>query len=118
LAVLGLNNGPVCPRQGRRKPTPKFCAIGAGGISTVQTCVGGGAPVAKLRPATRTRRSHIAGRDKAAPLNFCRVVLLLLRKRCGASDLGELQWARGRKKMATAPAHTQRALHGAHSSRG
>jgi hypothetical protein len=41
-----------------------------------------------------------------APLYICRVVLFLLRQRCGAG-LGELQRARGRTKyFATAPAHT------------
>jgi hypothetical protein len=41
-----------------------------------------------------------------------------LRQRRGAG-LGELQQARGRSKyFATAPAHTQRALHGAQNSRG
>jgi hypothetical protein len=49
----------------------------------------------------------------SSPLQICRVVLLLLRQRRGAG-LGELQLARGRSKyFATAPAHTQRALHGA-----
>jgi hypothetical protein len=44
---------------------------------------------------------------------ICRVVLLVLRQRRGAG-LGELQLARGRSKyFATAPAHTQRVLHGA-----
>jgi hypothetical protein len=41
-----------------------------------------------------------------------------LRQRRGAG-LGDLQRARGRSTyFATAPAHTQRALHGAQSSRG
>jgi hypothetical protein len=54
--------------------------------------------------------------NKAAPLHICRVVLLLLTLRRGATGLGELQWTRGQNKYAvTIPAHTQRALHRAHS---
>jgi hypothetical protein len=45
------------PRQGRRRPTPRFCAAGAGGVATVETCV---SAAAKLQPATRTRRRYIA----------------------------------------------------------
>jgi hypothetical protein len=68
---------------------------------------------------TPTRRKYIAARDKAAALYNCRVVLLLLRKRRGAAGLGKPQGARGQNKyFATAPAHTPRVLHGAHSSRG
>jgi hypothetical protein len=51
-----------------------------------------------------------AGYIYSAPLYICRVVILLLRQRRGAS-LGELQ-------RALAPALTQRALYGAKSSRG
>jgi hypothetical protein len=48
-----------------------------------------------------------------SPLHICLVILLMLRQRRGA-DLVELQLARCRSKYyATAPAHTQRALHGA-----
>jgi hypothetical protein len=47
--------------------------------------------------ATRTRRRHIATRDKASPLHICRITLLLLRQRRGAAGLGELQWARDKK---------------------
>jgi hypothetical protein len=76
-------------------------------------------PARSYRPATRTRRRYIAARDKAAPLNICRVALLLLQKRRGAAGLGELQWARGQKKyFVTATAHTQRTVRGAHSSKG
>jgi hypothetical protein len=34
------------PLQGRRSPTPRFYAAGAGGVTTVETCVSGGAPAA------------------------------------------------------------------------
>ena len=37
----------VCPRQGRRRPSPSFCAAGAGGVATAETC--GGAPAAEPR---------------------------------------------------------------------
>jgi len=43
----------VCPRQGRRKPTSRLCAAGAGVLTTVETCV---SPAAKLRPTTRALR--------------------------------------------------------------
>jgi hypothetical protein len=59
-----------------------------------------------------------AGYIYSAPLYICRVVLLLLEQRRGAG-LGELQRARSQRKyFAIAPANTQRALHGAQSSRG
>jgi hypothetical protein len=48
VTIYGLNDGSVRPRQGRRRPTPRFCAAGAGGVTAVQTCVGSGAPAAKL----------------------------------------------------------------------
>jgi hypothetical protein len=38
----------VSPRQGRWRPTPRFCAAGAGGVTTLQGCFGGGAQAAKL----------------------------------------------------------------------
>jgi hypothetical protein len=106
---------------------PMFCAVGAGGVTNAEIFVGA---AAKLRLKTRTRRRYIAARanlhctDKAgfiysAPLFICRVALLLLRQRRGAVGLGELQRTRGQNKdFATAPAHTQRALHGANSPRG
>jgi hypothetical protein len=47
----------VCPRQGRRRPTPKFCTAGAGGVTSVEICV---SIAAKLRPTPRTRRRYIA----------------------------------------------------------
>jgi hypothetical protein len=53
VVLLLLN---VCPRQGRRSPTPRFCVTGAGGVTTVETFV---RAAAKLRPATRTRRKYI-----------------------------------------------------------
>jgi hypothetical protein len=63
-------------------------------------------------------RTAKAGYMYSSPLHICRVVLLLLRQRRGAG-LVELLRARGRSKYnATAPAHTQCALHGAQSSRG
>jgi hypothetical protein len=41
-----------------------------------------------------------------------------MQQRRGAGFLGELQWARGQiKHLETAPAHIQRALHGAHMPR-
>jgi hypothetical protein len=46
----------VCLQQGRRRPTPKFCAAGEGGVTTAETCV---SAAAKLRPTTRARRSYI-----------------------------------------------------------
>jgi hypothetical protein len=48
FTVYGLNNGTVCPRQGRRRPAPRFCVAGADGVTTVQMCVGGGVPAAKV----------------------------------------------------------------------
>jgi hypothetical protein len=54
----------ACPRQGRRRPTPRFCAAVANGT----TCVSAGAPAAKLRPATRTRRRYIAARVNTAQI--------------------------------------------------
>ena len=47
----------LCLRQGRRRPTPRYCAAGAGGITAVESCV---SAAAKLRPATRTQRRYIA----------------------------------------------------------
>jgi hypothetical protein len=53
-----------------------------------------------------------AGYMCSPPLHICRVVLFLLRQRRG-TGLGELQRARGRSKyFATAPTHTQLAMHG------
>jgi hypothetical protein len=45
--VCGLD-GYVFPRQGRWRPAPRFGAAGAGVVTKVQTCVGGGAPAAKV----------------------------------------------------------------------
>jgi hypothetical protein len=56
VAVYGLNNGPVFPRQGRRRPTLSFFATGAGGVTTVQECFGGSAPAAEL-PANNSNWS-------------------------------------------------------------
>lgn len=47
------------PQQDHRRFTPRIFAAGAGGIKAVETCLSGGA---KLRPTTRTRQRHIAGR--------------------------------------------------------
>jgi hypothetical protein len=47
------------PRKGRRKPTPRSCAAGAGGVTTIEKCVGA---AAKLRQTTRTRRRFVAAR--------------------------------------------------------
>ena len=81
--------------KGRRRPKPRFCAAGAGGVTAVQTCVGGGAPAAKLSVR------YIAARDKAVPLHICRVAVLLLRRHRGAAGLGELQWASRRRGNGT-----------------
>ena len=55
----------TCPRQGRWRPTPRFCgAAGAGGVSIFETC---DSAAAKQRPKTRTRRRYIAARA-ALPL--------------------------------------------------
>jgi hypothetical protein len=43
----------VCPRQGHWRPTPKFCAAGAGGVKTVERFA---SAATKLRPTTRTCR--------------------------------------------------------------
>jgi hypothetical protein len=48
--VLILLSG--CPRQGRRRPTPGFCAAGEGGVTTAETCANA---AAKLWLLTRTR---------------------------------------------------------------
>jgi hypothetical protein len=87
VVICGLKMGSVCPRQGCREPAPRCYAAGAGGVTTVQTCVGG---VFLLLPTNRTRRRYIAARDIAASLYICRVVLLVLRQYRGAADLGEL----------------------------
>jgi hypothetical protein len=67
-------------------------AANAGGVITEKTYVSGGAPAAKLRSVTRTRRRQIAARatlplcihNWPVPLYICRVVLPLLRQRRGA----------------------------------
>jgi hypothetical protein len=46
VALLLLN---AWSRQGRRRPTQRFRAAGAGGVTNVKTCVGA---AAKLRPTT------------------------------------------------------------------
>ena len=43
----------------RRMPFSRFCAAGAGGVTTTETFA---SAVAKLRPATQTRRRYIAAR--------------------------------------------------------
>ena len=63
----------VCPRQGSRSPMPRFCAAGAGGIATVETCV---EDAAKLRTKTRTRRRYIAAKI-SFPLHIKPVILTL-----------------------------------------
>jgi|AntAceMinimDraft_5_1070358.scaffolds.fasta_scaffold210058_1 hypothetical protein len=50
---------PSKPPNGRRWPTPRFCATGAGGVTMVETCA---SSAGKLRPAIRTRRRYIAAR--------------------------------------------------------
>jgi hypothetical protein len=62
VAVYGQNNGSVCLRQGRWRPTPRFCAAGAGSVTTVQTCVGGGAPAARL-PASDSNSPKVHRRE-------------------------------------------------------
>jgi hypothetical protein len=54
------------PRQGRRRPAPRFCAACAGGVTTAKACV---SAAVKLRLTTRTRRRFIAAR---ANLPLCR----------------------------------------------
>jgi hypothetical protein len=46
----------------------------------------------------------------SSPLNICRVVLHLLRKRCGAAGLGELQWAPASRRGLRGPTEEHRAL--------
>jgi hypothetical protein len=48
VAVSGLKRWFCLPRQDRLRPTPRCYAESAGGVIAVQTCVGGGAPAAKL----------------------------------------------------------------------
>jgi hypothetical protein len=99
-----------CPRNGLRGLTPRFCAAGevidfaleavyglnncsvgqyfssgAGGVTTVKTYDGGGAPAAKLSAR------NINAWDKAAPLKIYRAIILLLREHRGAAGLGALQ---------------------------
>jgi hypothetical protein len=54
VALLLLKD---CTRQGRRRPTPRFCAASAGGVTTAGTRV---SAAAKIRPTTRTRQRYIA----------------------------------------------------------
>jgi hypothetical protein len=82
VAVCGLNNGSVSPRWCRWRPTPQFYVADAGGVTKTQTCVGGGAPAAKLSAR------YIDVRNKDAPLNIHRAVLLLLRQRRGVAGPG------------------------------
>jgi hypothetical protein len=92
LVTVGLRpkNGSLCPEQGHWKPTPMFCAAGTSGVTTVQTCIGGGALAAKLS-AYHSNSSKVYRREeKAASLYIRRVVLLLLQQRRGAAGLGEL----------------------------
>jgi hypothetical protein len=35
----------VCLRRGRRRPTPRFCAAGASGVTTVVACISAAAKV-------------------------------------------------------------------------
>ena len=42
-AIAPSTSPHACPQQGRRRPAPKFCAGGAGGVTTVETCVGAAA---------------------------------------------------------------------------
>jgi hypothetical protein len=126
-------------RQRCRRPTPRSCAAGAKAlcrrrqrykyVSVVerpQQCYGQQLELAEgLSPRGLTYLfTEKAVYINSAPLYICRVVSLplatapwrwpCLRQRRGAG-LGELQRARGRRKcFATAPAHTSRALHGAH----
>jgi hypothetical protein len=84
------------PRQGRRMPAPWFYTADAGSVTTVEICV---SAAAKLRPATRARRSTSprglschrtdkAGNIYSAPLYIRRFVLLLLRKHRSAAGNG------------------------------
>jgi hypothetical protein len=86
----------ACPRQRRRRPTPRFRAADACGITTLETCV---SAAANPRPKSRTRRRTIArglschcadtaGNIYPVPLYICRVVLLLLRQRRGVAGNG------------------------------
>jgi hypothetical protein len=82
VAVYGLKVEYVCPRQGRLWPTPRYCAAGTGGVTTVQNYVHGGAPAAKLS-------ADDLSLSKAKPPRC--TALLLLRQRSGAASLGKLQ---------------------------
>jgi hypothetical protein len=77
----------ACPRKGRRRTTPKFCAAGANGTNVRQWwSARRKAELAEgisLRGLTY-RCANKAGLICSAPLYIFRVVLLLLRQRRGA----------------------------------
>jgi hypothetical protein len=103
----------ACPRQGRRRPTPRFLAAGANGTNMRQRSSARRKATANDSnlPKVHRREGSLATVPikpgmYSAPLYICRIALLLLRQRRGAG-LGELQWAHGRSQnFAIAPTHT------------
>jgi hypothetical protein len=97
---------------------------------TAQTCVSAGAPAEKLRPSTKTCRRYVAARINLPLYKQSRVYLLFLAAHLPSCSspvaTASRRWCLAlancnehvAKENITPPAHTQRALHGAHISRG
>jgi hypothetical protein len=119
--VLPLLN--ACSRQGRRKPTPRSYAANAGGLTTATPApqrIYGQRPELAEGASPREITYHCSDEAKntySAPLYICLGGIFLLRLRHDAAGLAELLARDQKKYISTAPAHTQRALHGAHRLR-
>jgi hypothetical protein len=80
------------------RPTPKFCAAGAGGVTTVQACVGGGAPAAKpsATDSDLSKAHRCVGYSRpAAHLKSCSSLAAPASQLC--RPFGELQRASRRR---------------------
>jgi hypothetical protein len=114
----------TCPRQGRRRPTPRFCAAGANGTNMRQCW-------SARRKATAIDKYSSKVRHREDSLDTAQIKPdIFTLSRCTSAELFfscyDSVAARAlancnehvAKANITAPAHTQRALHGAQSSRG
>jgi|AntAceMinimDraft_5_1070358.scaffolds.fasta_scaffold67237_2 hypothetical protein len=131
MALLGCGGGmraiaarQSCPRQGRRRPTSRFCAAGANGAKIRQCWSARREATAIDENSSKVRRRE----DKLASVQIKPDIIIL--SRCKSTELffsccgsvAALALANCNEHVAeaniTAPAHTQRSLHGAQIPRG
>jgi hypothetical protein len=77
-AGAGRSTPKTSSEQGRRMPTPRFYTAGAGGVATVETCVG----AAWLRPSIPTSRRYIASKMNLPLYTYSRITSSFLLHSC------------------------------------